>query len=144
MTDPNRRGSAPSDRRRASRGGRRAGDRPGRHPAILVADPYPAARVPVARYLDRYCFEVWEAESVAEAMEIARTRRPRVVLWGFEGGEADAACGSLAANARIITLAASDSHDVARPESAVLTKPFGLRHMLDQLRIALSSSPDPA
>src|SRR5262245_43675645 len=51
------------DRRRVPRGGRRASDRPGRHPHVLVADSYEAARICCVKYLDRLGFGVLETGS---------------------------------------------------------------------------------
>ena len=50
------------------RGGRRATDRPGRHPQILIADSYDGARIPFVKYLDRLGFEVLEAGDGHKAM----------------------------------------------------------------------------
>ena len=53
------------DRRRVSRGGRRAFDRAGAYPPVLVADSYDGVRTSCSRYLDRFNFQVLQATTDA-------------------------------------------------------------------------------
>jgi phosphoserine phosphatase RsbU/P len=140
VTD-NRRLAAPPDRRRAPRGGRRDSDRPGRHPVILVADHYEDARAPVARYLDRYGFEVLEAASAAEATDLVARRRPQVILSGLNGAAALDFYESLSASGSpspiVILLTSGVDDPIPRQATSVMEKPFSLRPMLDELRRGL-------
>src|SRR5688572_11760959 len=68
------------DRRRTPRGGRRATDRPGRHPQILIADSYDGARIPWVKYLDRLGFEVLEARNGHKAMAHIDAQRADVIV----------------------------------------------------------------
>src|SRR5579871_489881 len=78
MTDAERRGQ--SDRRRVPRGGRRVYDRAGRYPPVLVADNYEGARVPAARYLERYNFEVAEATDGEQVLQRIIAAPPQIIL----------------------------------------------------------------
>jgi two-component system response regulator PrrA len=68
------------DRRRVARGGRRITDRAGKYPNLLVADSYPGARKPCARYLDLFNFHVDEAASGAEVLARIQAEPPQVIL----------------------------------------------------------------
>ena len=146
-----RRFAFPADRRSAPRGGRRASDRPGRCPTILVVDSYEDARSPIARYLDRYGFDVLEATGPHDAADLIDRRGPRAVLSGLHGTGAAHLYSKLSATAAavptvlIVMQSASDDDPLPYPPTAVLSKPFSLRTMLDELRRGLGvSSADPA
>ena len=80
MAISNRRAGRTSDRRHEPRGGRRAGDRPGHHPTVLVAESYEHVRRPLVRYLEHFKFDVIEAASGAEVMAAVKRSRPKVIL----------------------------------------------------------------
>ena len=139
MTPPNRRLTVEPDRRRFARGGRRDADRAGRHPIVLVADAYDDARVPIARYLDRFGFHVIEASSASEAVDLMNLHRPLVILSGLLGAQAALFYSQLsnkltAVPSVVIVLASSVDDPVPREATGVLTKPFLLRAMLDEMR----------
>jgi DNA-binding response OmpR family regulator len=137
VADQNRRIEGP-DRRQAPRGGRRASDRAGRHPIVLVADEYADARSPIARYLDRYGFEVLEASTASEAARLVERHQPHAILSGLQGRSAMAFYDSLAVVGpprRVMIVLTSGVDDPVPPEaSAVMAKPFSLRPMLEELR----------
>lgn len=139
MSERDRRLVVAPDRRRAPRGGRRQSDRPGRHPIILLADSYEDARSPLARYLDRFGFDVREAATGEEAVTALDRHLPEVVLSGLRGREASVFFDAISARAggapRVVMVLLSASDDaVPAVATGVLTKPFSLRPMLDELR----------
>jgi DNA-binding response OmpR family regulator len=139
VTEPDRRFVAVHDRRRATRGGRRDSDRPGRHPIVLVADSYEDARAPVARYLDRFGFDVREATSADEAVLALERHRPDVVLSGLRGRQSDAFFTALAATGVggplvVMVLLSAAGDQVPALATGVMTKPFSLRLLLEELR----------
>ena len=147
MPAENRR-DAHADRRRLSRGGRRAGDQPGRCPTLLVADGYDGARVPCAQYLDHFGFSVQQAADSRDAMQAIRSAPPDVMLVELSLAERDglSLCEWLKQDSRaqttplIVMLSDFQSHGVrAFPEhvAGVLVKPFPLAVMLEEVRRAL-------
>ena len=134
-----RRAIVSSDRRRVPRGGRRRSDQPGRWPTILVADSYEDARSPIARYLDRYGFDVIEAGSAEQAATLIAERRPQAVLSGLQGVEADRLQMMLSDVAThtppvVIVMLSGGDESIPAEATGVLAKPFSLRPMLDELR----------
>src|SRR6476646_919215 len=79
MIDAQRRSPRERDRRRVARGGRRGTDQEGRHPLVLVAESYEAARQSCARYLDHFNFLVREAGDRDQALA-AVAETPAVIL----------------------------------------------------------------
>jgi CheY-like chemotaxis protein len=77
---PEQRRQRSADRRRVARGGRREGDRPGRHPTILIADSYAEVRELFATYLDRFGFHVETASNGAEAVSAIQRASPLLIL----------------------------------------------------------------
>ena len=75
-----RRIEAPTNRRRAPRGGRRASDPPGRHPTLLIAESYAGSRRVCVRYLDHFGFRVEEAGDGIEAMAKIEADLPQAIL----------------------------------------------------------------
>ena len=144
MTSDDRRFNVTRDRRRVPRGGRREYDRPGRYPTVLVADSYDDARSPIVRYLDRFGFDVVEASNADEAAGVVGRRRPQAVLSGLRGSEASrffAIISDPVDTPRIVIVMLSGNDEtVPVRATAVLTKPFSLRPMLDELRQALRES----
>jgi CheY-like chemotaxis protein len=140
LTPPNRRLTVvPADRRRFARGGRRESDCSGRHPTVLVADAYDNARVPIARYLNRFGFHVVEASNASEAVVLMNLHRPLVILSGLLGAEGALFHSQLssvptAVPSVVIVLTSSLDDPVPTDATGVLTKPFLLRAMLDELR----------
>jgi DNA-binding response OmpR family regulator len=80
MVSPQRRDDRSGDRRRVARGGRRAGDRRGRYPNVLIADSYVGARHPCARYLERFGFCVQECADGDEAIAAIGASPPHLIL----------------------------------------------------------------
>ena len=68
------------DRRRVPRGGRRATDRSGKYPTVLVAESYDGVRKSCARYLDRFNFQVAEAADGEQALTQIAAEPPQVIL----------------------------------------------------------------
>jgi DNA-binding NtrC family response regulator len=139
VTEGDRRLVVAPDRRRAARGGRRESDRPGRHPVILLADSYEDARSPVARYLDRFGFDVREATTADEAVAALDRDQPEVLLSGLRGADAAVLFDALSARGpgapRVIMVLLSANDDPVPPvATGVMSKPFSLRPMLDELR----------
>jgi len=131
------------DRRRAARGGRRETDRPGRHPVVLLADSYEDARSPLARYLDRFGFDVREAASADEALRVLQEHQPEVVLSGLEGHDASRFLDALStghAPRVILALLSAGDDPIPAVATGTMTKPFSLRPMLDELRRELRTA----
>jgi DNA-binding response OmpR family regulator len=147
MTDTDRREGRIADRRSAPRGGRRAGDRPGRHPRILVAERYDGVREQCVRYLGLFNFWTEQAANAQQAMEASRLERPAVII--AELGLLTSAAGQLARlgederNAAIPVIGLADmEEDKASVEghphvAGVLVKPFRLAAMLEEVRRVL-------
>lgn len=139
------------DRRRVPRGGRRATDRPGRYPPILVADPYDGARQPCARYLASYHFDVREAASGEEVLERIVAAPPSVILaeWDLPAMPAPRLYQWLGQNWRtrniplIVMVGTYEGNPTMPPVAGILVKPFPLATMLDELRRVLRSTPTP-
>jgi len=137
------------DRRRTPRGGRRATDRPGRHPQILIADSYDGARIPWVKYLDRLGFEVLEARNGHKAMAHIDAQRADVIV--IEHGLPDAPVVQVARTLRgsqAVPLIVTTSHLGIVEETvtelahvAVLEKPFSMAKMLAEIRRLLRAQP---
>ena len=131
------------DRRRVPRGGRRASDRPGRHPHVLVADSYEAARVCCVKYLERLGFGVLETGNGSGALAHIHAQSAQVVV--IEHGLPDAPVSDVAHRLRATSPAVplivmtSDLDVVGDtvtqlPLVTVLEKPFSLMTMIDEIR----------
>jgi DNA-binding response OmpR family regulator len=135
------------DRRRVPRGGRRAYDRPGAYPTILVADGYEGARRPVARYLQRFHFDVLEASDGEEALQKIVAASPHVILaeWSLPFMPARRLCQWLDQSWRtrsvpVIVLVGDYEPGAGMPPVAgILIKPFSLAVMLDEIRRVIRS-----
>ena len=136
------------DRRRVPRGGRRATDRPGHHPAVLVADHYDSARQPCARYLAAFHFDVLQAADGGQAINYVTAAGPSVILveWALPAMPAARLYQWLAENGHtrdipiIVLMGAYDGSAPIPPVAAILLKPFPLASMLEEIRRALRSS----
>jgi len=144
MTIPDRRHAGP-DRRRIPRGGRRATDRPGRYPQVLVADSYDGARIPCAKYLDRMGFGVLEAGNGLCALEHIDAAAAQVIV--IEHGLPNAPVSRIVHRLRdagghsvpLIVMTSDlemveDSTVAGLPLVAVLAKPFSLTTMLQEIQ----------
>jgi CheY-like chemotaxis protein len=145
MSDGKRRGL--TDRRRVRRGGRRTYDRPGTHPPILVADSYDGARIPAARYLSRFHFEVSEASDGEQALKRILASPPQVILadWSLPSMPAPRLCQWLeqswrTRNIPVIVMVGDCEPTDAPPVAGVLVKPFPLSSMLEEIRRVLRGS----
>jgi CheY-like chemotaxis protein len=137
------------DRRRAPRGGRRAADRPGKYPQVLVAESYDGVRKSCARYLDRFHFEVAEAADGEQALKQIAAEPPDVILaeLNLPSMPASRLAQWLSQSWRtrqipVIVLAgdldpADASDDFRSVVAGVLVKPFTLSAMLDEIRRAI-------
>jgi DNA-binding response OmpR family regulator len=129
-----------SDRRSEARGGRRAGDRPGRSPQILVADSYEAARMPIVAYLRQCGFDVLVAETAEEGIATVE-KCPRLVLSGLVDAQTPRFYDRLAsASVPLIVLYSGADTSVPVAPAAALTKPFHLQALLNTIRKVLASS----
>src|SRR5574342_1053855 len=137
------------DRRRLPRGGRRATDRPGRHPHVLVADSYDGARIPCVKYLDRMGFGVLEAGNGRRALAYIDARDAQVIV--AENGLPDAPVSEIADRLRAASqgvplIVMTSDLDVIEdtvaglPFVAVLEKPFSLTTMLEEIRRLLRTA----
>ena len=147
MASSNRRAGRTSDRRQEPRGGRRASDRPGHHPTLLVAESYEHVRRPLVRYLEHFSFNVAEAANGAEVMAAVKRLRPKIIL--TELTLPNMAAGRLsrcleesvpAPRSPIIAMADELSPDIdtklGQPEG-LLFKPFPLVKALEEVRRVL-------
>jgi CheY-like chemotaxis protein len=136
------------DRRRVPRGGRRATDRAGKHPPVLVAESYDGVRKSCARYLDRFHFQVVEAADGEQALTQIAAEPPQVILaelnlpampvwrlaqwlsqsWRTRQIPVIVLAGDLDASNSPV------SQDFRSLVAGVLVKPFTLRTMLDEIR----------
>lgn len=138
---------AQADRRRVPRGGRRAHDRVGAHPTILVADAYEGVRIPAVRYLQRFHFEVVEASDGEEALQKIVATPPQVILadWSLPSMPARRLCQWLEQSWRtrampVIVMVADYEPGEAMPAVAgILVKPFALGVMIDEIRRVIRS-----
>jgi DNA-binding response OmpR family regulator len=128
-----------------ARGGRRATDRPGQYPPVLVADSYHGVRHACARYLGHFHFQVAEATNGEEALGIIGERLPHLIL-------TESSLPLMPASRLTQWLAQSwrtreipiivMTHEV-EPEglpyrtAGVLVKPFTLADMLEEIRRVL-------
>ena len=144
MSSPNRRSGSGRDRRRVPRGGRRDGDRQGRHPTVLVADSYAAVRQPCARYFEQYSFRVQEAVDGDQAVALITSALPHVIVAEASLPMMPAArlAQWLSQNWRtrhipLIVMTDGVLADLALANAVMLAKPFKLPAMLEEVRKAL-------
>ena len=144
MSSPNRRIGSGRDRRRVPRGGRRDGDRPGRHPTVLVADSYAAVRQPCARYFEQYSFRVQEAADGDQAVALITSALPHVIVADASLPIMPAArlAQWLSQNWRtrhipLIVMTEGGAADPALANAVMLAKPFKLPAMLEKVRKVL-------
>jgi DNA-binding response OmpR family regulator len=127
-------------------------DRPGRYPTVLIAESYEGARVPYARYLHRYGFQVEEAADGERALAAINASPPHVILVerDLPALSAGRLAHWLAQNWRtrhipLIVLSADtrlpDGTGPPRP-AGVLVKPFRLTQMLHEIRRVLRTRPE--
>ena len=136
------------DRRRVSRGGRRATDRPGRYPPVLVAESYDGVRLACARYLQQFNFEVVEAADGEQALARIVSTPPQVILteWNLPSMPAVKLAQWVAQRRAdrgipVIVMANSVESDGTLPRVAgVLRKPFSLSEMMAEVRRVLRGS----
>jgi len=138
---------AQGDRRRVPRGGRRAYDRAGAYPPVLVADAYEGARRPAARYLERFNFAVTEAVDGEQALQRIVSAAPHVILtdWSLPSMPARRLCQWLDQSWRtrqipvIVMISSYEPGEGIPPVAGILIKPFSLGSMLDEIRRVLRS-----
>src|SRR5262245_25580041 len=130
------------DRRRFSRGGRRTSDLPGRHPRVIIADSYEAARRPCIRYLDHFSFDVAPAPDGESAIEAIGTQTTAVILMDshLKDPSSRRRLASESQTRGIPLILLVDTQSEARdPDmsdlqpAAVLVKPFPLAVMIDTI-----------
>jgi len=137
---PERRSVDGPDRRRISRGGRRATDLQGRHPRVLVADSDAGARRPCVRYLSLFGFDVEEAATGDEAVVAFNSCRPQLVIADATLSSASRITTTVAKEFHIPVIVTTTDHAGPVPPEAtgVLIKPFPLATMLNEVRLALN------
>jgi twitching motility two-component system response regulator PilH len=149
MERPQQRDPQRPDRRRFPRGGRRAADRSGRHPFVLVADSHAIARAPWVRYLHGFGFHVEEASDGEGVLALVNIAPPHLIVaeLGLPKLSAARLTRWLAQNWRtrdipVIVLAGDmqDGADELPPTRAgLLVKPFQLAAMLGEIRRVMHS-----
>jgi len=136
------------DRRRVPRGGRRASDRAGKYPPVLIADSYEGARQACARYLEQFHFDVVEAADGEQALARIVETPPQVILteWNLPSMPASRLQQWITqrrpdSDIPVIVLATAVEADAKLPRVAgLLRKPFSLSEMLEEVRRVLRSS----
>jgi two-component system response regulator MprA len=151
MTPDKRQDGSGKDRRRIPRGGRRAGDRPGRFPRVLVADSYDGARVPCARYLAHFGFHVEQASDGHQALAAIAAAQPAAILIEYRLPVVNAhtlgerLAADKGARAIPLIVMVSDFEVGESPiipdGAALLVKPFPLATMIEEVRRALREHP---
>ena len=134
-----------ADRRSVPRGGRRAGDEPGRYPPILVADPHLAVRETVSRYLAMHHFDAAQAQTNAQLRDLVETARPQLILieWNLASTPTPPPLAWLSESRRtrhiplIVMVGGYDVSTIIPPVAGILVKPFSLSWMLDEIRRVL-------
>ena len=111
---------------------------------MLVAESYEGARIPCARYLRRFNFDVTEAASSEEAMMAMLAAPPRLILaeWNLASTLARfslwLAPGWKTSDIPVIVIVNEFEPERNLPRVAgVLTKPFSLTAMLEEVRRVL-------
>jgi DNA-binding response OmpR family regulator len=136
------------DRRSAPRGGRRAGDRPGRHPRVLIVDPYDGARHPCAKYLGYCGFHVEEADDAQSGLRSLHEGLPAVMLMDLSVASQLNEFGPPPEVRSIPMIVMAASFEGLPPTmrwwSGLLVKPFALTRMLEEIRRVLAKPPDAA
>lgn len=136
------------ERRRVPRGGRRASDRQGRYPPVLIAESYEGVRHACVRYLHQFNFDVIEAADGEQALAHIVASPPRVVLteWDLPSMPAGRLAQWIAqrrpdSDIPVIIMANAVEGDSVLPRVAgVLRKPFSLTEMLEEVRRVLRGS----
>jgi CheY-like chemotaxis protein len=116
----------------------------GQHPTIAIIEPYEGVRRPCARYLDHFNFQVAEAASPDQGLEILQKTDPAVIL--MEDAES-ATCAKIQQQARaraipVLSMTSAFGEAERRRAEAVgaagvLVKPFQLNAMLQEIRRVL-------
>ena len=140
MTTIERRGP---DRRGVARGGRRATDRPGAYPPVLIADSDDGARSVCVRYLHRFGFQVAEARSAGEAAAALDRSRPHVAISELALASMSRFRARLPRDTYIpVIVTTTDEAAPVPPDAAgVLIKPFALATLLQEVRRVLTLTP---
>ena len=124
-------------------------------PSVLVVDDFPDGREMVAEYLAFRGFSVMQASTGAEAIELARKHRPRLILMdlGMPGLDGWETTRQLKADARtrrcvIIALTAhalTSQHATAISAGCddVIAKPFDLAELADTVDRIVNAQPGP-
>ncbi len=147
MSTLNRRERA-LDRRSVPRGGRRATDKPGWYPTVLVAESYQSVRQMLVQFLNARHFRVEEAINGRQVLAELQTVTPAVIVTeqGLPGLAALRELGEDAGRLAwrqipTIVMMSEDSPDTldSLPGhlSGVVVKPFRLETLLEEVRRAL-------
>ena len=135
-----KRDTAGSDRRRFPRGGRREGDRPGRHPKVAIIDAYEGVRRPCARYLEHFNFEIVEGAEAELGMQLLEAAPPALFLIEAPPSHALARLHEEATARSIPCISLMTAlGESATPADGALVKPFTLGAMLDEIRRVLGA-----
>jgi hypothetical protein len=131
------------DRRRFSRGGRRAEDRPGRYPRIAIIEQYDGVRRPCARYLQHFNFDVIEATDLHSGLALIETAPPAVILVAasktpaFERLQEEVNVLGIPLVSLATEFPGLDESPAGPSPAGVLLKPFTLGAMIDEIRRVL-------
>lgn len=119
---------------------------PGMKPKVLIADDEPNIVISLEFMMKREGFEVIVARDGAQALEVIRRERPRLVLLdatmpgmsGFDVCEAVRADAEVAQTRIVMLTAKGRETDMARGvgagADAYVTKPFSTRELVDQVK----------
>jgi CheY-like chemotaxis protein len=140
-----RRRAAASDRRGASRGGRRQTDSPGEYPPVLVADSDAGSRRVFTTALQRFGFQVLDAVAGEDALALAEAYTPAAVIAEATLPRDDDFQAYLRER-RIpyIVTVTNDEGTVPADATAVLEKPFELPDLLREVFRVLRGGRTPA
>jgi DNA-binding response OmpR family regulator len=146
VSDSELRKAVLADRRRVPRGGRRSTDRAGRYPRVIVADSYAGARVPYARYLNDLGFDVVEADNGETLLTLIERATPQVILMEKDLPKWPAWCLATlleldhrTRDVPLIVMAGATDDEM--PQTAgILTKPFHLPSMIEEIRRVLRAA----
>jgi DNA-binding response OmpR family regulator len=141
MDEYDRRRTRTRDRRSGSRGGRRASDRPGRCPRILIVDYDDNVRRPLVQFLSMFGFDAHEAATGYDGAELIAAAAPELVVADFALPSAELLRQSLQERHSLPLIVTTTGYEMLPPNAAnaVLEKPFALDRLLEETRRALRS-----
>jgi DNA-binding response OmpR family regulator len=140
VPEAERRQPQPRDRRAASRGGRRDGDRAGFHPIVLVVDADDSVRRICVQGLTRFGFLVDEAKGGMEGAAAVQMMPPRVALVDPVLPSAHTLLSAIRTGQVPMITMTTDFMTTSEEAVDILIKPFSLESMLAAIRRALRAA----